>query len=71
MGHPSLLEDGQARVGGEIKFNEETKKWRINDRSGRYSRGDARTVERKTEILDNAHKLFSESGLDVGVKYSK
>jgi hypothetical protein len=71
LGHPTLVEDGQARVGGEIVFNKETKQWRINDRSGRYSRGAGRTVEEKAEFLDNAHELFSKAGLDVGIKYSK
>jgi hypothetical protein len=71
LGHPSLLDDGQARVGGEIKFNEETKQWRINDPSGRYSRGPERSTPKKEEILDNVHQLFAEAGLDVGVRYSK
>jgi hypothetical protein len=73
LGHPTLVNEdsGAARVGGEIKFNKETKKWRINDRSGRYSRGKERTIERKAEILDNVSELFNEAGLKVDAKYSK
>jgi hypothetical protein len=61
-----LVGDKGARVGGEIKFNRKTKEWRINDRSGRYSRG--RTQVERSEILMNAHKLFIEAGLVVGMK---
>ena len=69
LGHPTLTEDGTARVGGEIKFNEESKQWRINDESGRYSRG--RKPGKRAEILNNVHELFDEAGLNVSVKYSK
>jgi hypothetical protein len=69
LGHPTLVEDGQARSGGEIKFNSETKEWRINDESGRYSRG--RKPDEKAKILDNVHTLFNQAGLNVGVKHSK
>lgn len=66
LGHPSLVGKDGARVGGEIKLNGETKEWRINDRSGRYSRG--RTQDERSAILNNVQKLFNEAGLDVGVK---
>jgi hypothetical protein len=60
--------DGKdARVGGEIKFNQDANKWRINDSSGRYSRG--RTDIERNQILGNVHDLFTEAGLDVDVKY--
>jgi hypothetical protein len=67
LGHPTLLEDGKARVGGEIKFNEQTKEWRINDESGRYSRG--RENKERNQILENVKSIFGEANLDVGVKY--
>lgn len=66
LGHPSLVGKDGARAGGEIKLNSETKEWRINDRSGRYSRG--RTKEEKANILENTQKLFKYAGLNVGVK---
>jgi hypothetical protein len=67
LGHPTLTEDGKARVGGEIKFNEETKEWRVNDQSGRYSRGRSNT--KRNHILDNVQELFARSGLDINVKH--
>ena len=67
MGHPTLVDDNTARVGGEIKFNPETNQWRINDSSGRYSRG--RSKEERAQILDNVQQLFNQAGLDVGVRY--
>ena len=68
LGHPTLVDNGTARVAGEIKFNPETKQWRINDTSGRYSRG--RSPEVRNQILDNVQKLFNDAGLKVGVKYN-
>jgi hypothetical protein len=67
LGHPSLVGEEGARVGGEIKLNSNTKEWRINDRSGRFSRG--RSSEERSAILMNAHKLFTGAGLNVGVKF--
>ncbi len=67
LGHPTLVDGENARVAGEIKFNEETKKWRINDSSGRYSRG--RTDIERNQILENVLPSFTEAGLDVDVKY--
>ncbi|NES97427.1 MAG: hypothetical protein F6K32_19840 [Desertifilum sp. SIO1I2] len=66
LGHPTLVDGGKARVAGEIKFNEVTKQWRINDSSGRYSRG--RSPRQRTEILNNVQQLFRDAGLNVGVK---
>ena len=68
LGHPTLVDGGKARVAGKIKFNPETKQWRINDRSGRYSRG--RSSGERNQILDNVQKLFNDAGLNVGVKYN-
>jgi RHS repeat-associated protein len=67
LGHPTLVDGNNAHVGGEIKFNDQTKQWRINDSSGRYSRG--RSPEERAKILDNAQQLFIQAGLNVGVKY--
>lgn len=68
LGHPTLVDGGKARVAGEIKFNPETQQWRINDKSGRYSRG--RSPEVRNQILDDVQKLFNGAGLNLGVKYN-
>jgi RHS repeat-associated protein len=58
LGHPTLVEGGKARVGGEIRYEDG---WYVNDNSGRYSKG--RTREQASVLLDNAHRLMENAGL--------
>jgi Pretoxin HINT domain len=58
LGHPTLVEGGKARAGGEIQYDNG---WFVNDNSGRYSKG--RTREIGNAILDNAHRLMENAGL--------
>jgi hypothetical protein len=71
LGHPNFVDGGKAYVGGEIVFNESTKQWRINDQSGRYSRGKERTLEIRNQLLANVQQLFEAAGLEVGVRPAK
>lgn len=64
LGHPTLVDGQPARIGGEIKQGPEGPT--INNRSGRYSGH----PDRGAEQLDNAAKLFEESGMPVKTDFS-
>lgn len=61
-GHPSGVGGAPARIGGEILFDRRTNSWVINNKSGRYSLGNA---DRTPEQLTNAAKLI-QSVVDPG-----
>jgi hypothetical protein len=64
LGHPTLVDGKPARIGGEIKPQSDGT-IDINNSSGRYS-GHA---DRGPQQLDNAAKLFEESGMPVKPVY--
>ena len=64
LGHPTLVDGQPARIGGEIKPQPDGT-ININNSSGRYS-GHA---DRGPAQLDNAAKLFEESGMPVKPVY--
>ena len=59
LGHPTLVEGRDARIGGELKLTESG--WEMNNKSGRYSNHPDRTSSQ----LENAINMMRESGLDV------
>ncbi|MBF0630459.1 MAG: hypothetical protein HQL89_05665 [Magnetococcales bacterium] len=50
LGHPALVAGGQARIAGEMKWDNQRKHVEINNHSGRYTK---RSVDRKKSHLDN------------------
>ena len=63
LGHPTLIDGKNARIGGELSFTEEG--WVMNNKSGRYSGHD----DRGAEQLNNAAAMMRESGIDVVVNF--
>ena len=63
LGHPSLIDCGQARIAGELFFDETTSSpaWRLNNRSGRYGIHETR----RPEHLANVSKALREKGILV------
>lgn len=53
QGHPTLINGRKGRIGGELSYSQDKKKWIINSKSGRYSWND--TAEQDLNIyLGNA-----------------
>lgn len=63
LGHPSLVEGGAARVGGELAINPNTGVIYLSNKSGRYG------IMRTKQELENAAKLFARLGIDTVVSY--
>lgn len=57
FGHTSAVAGKPARIGGEFLYDKRTKSWTINNKSGRYSRGN---TDRTPQQLMNAVKLIKE-----------
>ena len=65
LGHPSLVEGGRGRVGGELTLNVSDRKCYLSNRSGRFGRG-------RTEAeLENAAQAFRDLGIDVTASYER
>lgn len=60
-GHPTLLDGGQGRIAGELKFSDGG--WKLDPVSGRYSQGRAPEVQERA--LQSALKEFRKNGLTV------
>jgi hypothetical protein len=61
LGHPTLVGGGNARISGELRYNRDTQKFVVSNRSGRYSRYEDRSLDG----LDAAIAMFKDMGLDV------
>ena len=64
LGHPTLVGGDAARIGGEVRWVESEKAWKINDASGRYSS----QADRSPDMLRNVQKSFSNSGTKVNIQ---
>ncbi|MBF0588173.1 MAG: hypothetical protein HQL53_03505 [Magnetococcales bacterium] len=66
LGHPSLVSAGEARIAGEIRYDKDdgtdnkdaTLRWRINNRSGRYTKW---TKPRTLEHFTNAARAIADA----------
>lgn len=63
LGHPSLVEGGAARIGGELAVHPATGEIFLSNRSGRFG------IMRTEEELMNAAALFATMGIDTVVSY--
>ena len=64
LGHPTLLDGAKGRIAGELYF--EDGKWKINQKSLRYSMAEP---GRKRPQLEMVGKLFRRFGLEVEVNF--
>ncbi|MGE6697145.1 hypothetical protein ACQKH5_05585 [Hyphomonas sp. NPDC076900] len=68
LGHPTLLNEGSARIAGELAFDEVENNvvtWVINANSGRY----CRQKPPEKQQLDNVAARFRELGVSLIVDY--
>jgi hypothetical protein len=66
LGHPTLVGGDAARIGGELRWVESEKSWKINNESGRYTKSQ---TDRTTDMLRNVQKSFSNNGTKVNINY--
>jgi hypothetical protein len=62
LGHPTLTEAADGRIGGELRFDPQTGTWRVNNASGRY----ARHPDRGPDQLRAAAEALRAAGIAVG-----
>lgn len=65
LGHPSLVRCENARIGGEIYFDQTIESWVINNRSGRYGAHPSRNRQQ----LERVANRFSEHGINLSVEF--
>lgn len=67
LGHPTLINSGEARIAGEIAMDAAGGglRWILNAQSGRYCRENPPSQAQ----IDNVGKLFQSFGLSVDVEY--
>lgn len=63
LGHPSLVEGGSARIGGELHVRANDQTVYIDNRSGRFG------LMRTPEQLDAAGALFTALGFEVSTQH--
>jgi hypothetical protein len=65
LGHPAMINDGKARIAGDLRYIEGYG-WKLDNMSGRYS---SLNRDMRFEHLQNAAELFQRSGLRVRVDF--
>lgn len=65
LGHPTLVEGEDARIGGELR-PKEGGGWTMDNQSGRYSRH----ADRGAEQLENAAQILRDLGIDVTTNFA-
>jgi len=63
LGHPSLVDGGGGRIGGELTLNPADGRCYLSNKSGRFG------LQRTRTELENAAKLFRDLGIDVTTSY--
>ncbi|MBF0146671.1 MAG: hypothetical protein HQL84_11410 [Magnetococcales bacterium] len=77
LGHPALVAGGRARIAGELKWDEQTNSFQVNNRSGRYTKKSVDREEshlntvvgwmnRIAEICQSNRKFFKAFDKDYG-----
>ena len=65
LGHPTLVNGGPGRIGGELLFDDRDRRWVLTNRSGRYGTGPDRTEQH----LRNVAQKFEESDIRLAIHY--
>jgi hypothetical protein len=69
QGHPMLVAGGNARICGEIHYNEPSDKLTLINKSGRYSRYEDRTEQHLNEVAKLIGRSVASLGLEVETEF--